>query len=128
LFAGEQITRWGEYAAFPDPVIFTKSTPYQRIVLTASKNELRLYLNSNLQFSTRDEYRYHEALVHPGLSRLPQAKRVLILGGGDGLAVREVLRHPRVESAAERERVELTAPQGGKRGCLHLARRAARSV
>lgn len=98
LFAGEQITRWGEYAAFPDPVIFTKSTPYQRIVLTASKNELRLYLNSNLQFSTRDEYRYHEALVHPGLSRLPQAKRVLILGGGDGLAVREVLRYPRVES------------------------------
>lgn len=98
LLGGEQITRWSEYAVFPDPVIFTKSTPYQRIVLTASKNELRLYLNSNLQFSTRDEYRYHEALVHPGLSRLPQARRVLILGGGDGLAVREVLRYPRVES------------------------------
>lgn len=98
LCGGETITRWGEYAAFPDPVIFTKTTPYQRIVLTASKHELRLYLNSNLQFSTRDEYRYHEALVHPGLSRLPQARRVLILGGGDGLAVREVLRYPRVES------------------------------
>lgn len=98
LCGGETITRWGEYAAFPDPVIFTRTTPYQRIVLTASKHELRLYLNGNLQFSTRDEYRYHEALVHPGLSRLPQAKKVLILGGGDGLAVREVLRYPHVES------------------------------
>lgn len=98
LLSGETITAWGEHAAFPDPVIFSKTTPYQRIVLTASKHELRLYLNSNLQFSTRDEYRYHEALVHPGLSRLPKAKRVLILGGGDGLAAREVLRYPRVES------------------------------
>lgn len=98
LLGGETITRWGEYAAFPDPVIFTRTTPYQRIVLTASRHEMRLYLNGNLQFSTRDEYRYHEALVHPGLSRLPDAARVLILGGGDGLAAREVLRYPRVKS------------------------------
>jgi spermidine synthase len=97
LVWGDQITRWAEDAAFPDPVIFAESTPYQRIVLTASKNDLRLYLNGNLQFSTRDEYRYHEALVHPGLSRLPQARRVLVLGGGDGLAVREILRYPQVE-------------------------------
>jgi spermidine synthase len=98
MFSGEKITRWGEIAAFPDAVIYAESTPYQRIVLTASKHELRLYLNSNLQFSTKDEYRYHEALVHPGLSRLPNAKNVLILGGGDGLAAREVLRYPRIES------------------------------
>lgn len=98
MVMGDEITKWGEYAAFPEPVIYAKSTPYQRIVLTSHKNELRLYLNSNLQFSTKDEYRYHEALVHPGLSRLPTAKRVLILGGGDGLAAREVLKYPRVES------------------------------
>lgn len=98
ILSGETITRWGEISAFPDPVIYAESTPYQRIVLTSSKNDLRLYLNSNLQFSTKDEYRYHEALVHPGLCRLPQAKKVLILGGGDGLAAREVLRYPRVES------------------------------
>jgi spermidine synthase len=95
---GSEITRWGEYAAFPDPVIYADSTPYQRIVLTKRKEEMRLYLNSNLQFSSKDEYRYHEALVHPGLARLPQARRILILGGGDGLAAREVLRYPRVES------------------------------
>lgn len=97
LLNGAQITRWGEYAAFPDPVIYAASTPYQRIVLTKRNEELRLYLNSNLQFSSRDEYRYHEALVHPGLSRLPDARNILILGGGDGLAAREVLRYPRVE-------------------------------
>src|SRR6185369_18067850 len=59
---------------------------------------LRLYLNGNLQFSSRDEYRYHEALVHPGLGALPHARRVLVLGGGDGLAVREILKYPGVES------------------------------
>ena len=95
---GDTITRWGEVAAFPDPIIHSQSTPYQRIVLTRNKEDLRLYLNSNLQFSTRDEYRYHESLVHPGLSRLPLAKSVLILGGGDGLAAREVLRYPRIEN------------------------------
>ena len=51
----------------------------------------------HLQFSSRDEYRYHEALVHPGLSALPAARRVLVLGGGDGLAVREILKYPQVE-------------------------------
>ncbi|MBX7208182.1 MAG: polyamine aminopropyltransferase [Verrucomicrobiaceae bacterium] len=98
ILQGDAITRWGEYAAFSDPVIFAKSTPYQRIVITKNRDDLRLFLNSNLQFSSRDEYRYHEALVHPGLSSLPDARRVLILGGGDGLAAREVLRYPRIKS------------------------------
>ncbi len=82
---------------YADEVILARTTPYQRIVLTAWKDDLRLFLNSNLQFSSRDEYRYHEALVHPGLSALPSPKRVLVLGGGDGLAVRELLRHPGLE-------------------------------
>ena len=60
----------------------------------AWKDDLRLFLNSHLQFSSRDEYRYHEALVHPGLAALPDARRVLVLGGGDGLAVREILQVP----------------------------------
>src|SRR5439155_1889737 len=57
----------------------------------------QLFLNGNLQFSSSDEYRYHEALVHPALALFPTARRVLVLGGGDGLAVREILRHPSVE-------------------------------
>jgi spermidine synthase len=82
---------------YADEIVFARTTPYQRIVLTAWKDDLRLFLNSNLQFSSRDEYRYHEALVHPGLAAQPGARRVLILGGGDGLALREILRYPSVE-------------------------------
>jgi spermidine synthase len=82
---------------YADPIVLSRTTAYQRIVVTAWKDDLRLFLNSNLQFSSRDEYRYHEALVHPGLAAIPAAKNVLILGGGDGLALREVLRHQGVQ-------------------------------
>jgi spermidine synthase len=81
---------------FGDDVVHAINTPYQRLVLTRWQDDLRLYINGNLQFSSRDEYRYHEALVHPALASLPWAKNVLILGGGDGLALREVLRYPNV--------------------------------
>ncbi|HEX6369369.1 MAG TPA: polyamine aminopropyltransferase [Longimicrobium sp.] len=97
-FAGaERITRTAETSLYADPVVLTRNSPYQRIVLTAWRDDLRLFLNGHLQFSSRDEYRYHEALVHPGLAALPGARRVLVLGGGDGLAVREILRYPGVE-------------------------------
>jgi spermidine synthase len=97
MAAAGKITDEAEGNIYSDDVIFARDTRYQRIVLTAWKDDLRLFLNSHLQFSSRDEYRYHEALVHPGLSALPAARRVLVLGGGDGLAVREILRHPNVE-------------------------------
>lgn len=87
-----------EAAMYPDKIIYAQQTPYQRMVVTSRNDDLRLYLNGNLQFSSRDEYRYHEALVHVGLASLPAAKRVLILGGGDGLAAREVLRYPNIEN------------------------------
>ena len=92
------ITTLAEDNIYSDDVIFSRDTRYQHIVLTAWKDDLRLFLNSHLQFSSRDEYRYHEALVHPGLAALPGARRVLVLGGGDGLAVREILRYPSIES------------------------------
>jgi spermidine synthase len=83
---------------YADEVIFAKDTRYQRIVITRWRDDTRLFLNSHLQFSSRDEYRYHEALVHPGLGANPSARRVIVLGGGDGLAVREILRYPNIES------------------------------
>jgi spermidine synthase len=76
--------------------VFARSTPYQRIVLTQARNHFQLFLNNNLQFSSVDEYRYHEALVHPALALAPNARRVLVLGGGDGLAAREILKHSQV--------------------------------
>ena len=97
LAGSDRLTRWAEKGLFGDEVIFATTTPYQRIVVTRWRDDLRLFLNNNLQFSSHDEYRYHEALVHPGLASLPGAKRVLVLGGGDGLAVREVLKYPQVE-------------------------------
>ena len=98
-FAGaEHLTRLAEERVYADQIIYSRSTPYQRIVVTKWREDVRLFLNGNLQFSSRDEYRYHEALVHPGLASLPSARRALVLGGGDGMAVREILRYPQIES------------------------------
>ena len=94
---GQSIMGIAESSMFPDQVIYSTSTPYQRIVITKAPHDLRLFLNNNLQFSSRDEYRYHEALVHPGLASVREARHVLILGGGDGLAAREVLKYPSIE-------------------------------
>ena len=98
MAGAKRITDTAEGSIYADDVIYSKDSRYQHIVLTVWKDDLRLFLNSHLQFSSRDEYRYHEALVHPGLSWLPNARRVLVLGGGDGLAVREILKYPGVES------------------------------
>jgi spermidine synthase len=98
MFGAKRIVSVADDNLYADEVIFAKDTRYQRIVLTEWKDDLRLFLNSHLQFSSRDEYRYHEALVHPGLASLPQARRVLVLGGGDGLAVREILKYPQIAS------------------------------
>jgi spermidine synthase len=94
----ERILSFSESMAYSDPVILSRSSHYQRIILTKRKNDLRLFLNGNLQFSSSDEYRYHEALVHPAMVRAESINKVLVLGGGDGMAVREVLKYPEVDS------------------------------
>jgi spermidine synthase len=93
----DTITSFSESMSYSDTIIYSKSTHYQRIILTKRGKALKLFLNGNLQFSSDDEYRYHEALVHPGLQSLPDAKDVLIMGGGDGLAAREVLKYPGIK-------------------------------
>jgi len=98
LAEAKHITTAAEDNIYADEIIFARDTRYQHIVLTRFKDDIRLFLNSHLQFSSRDEYRYHEALIHPGLSAIPVPRHVLVLGGGDGLAVREILKYPQVES------------------------------
>lgn len=93
----DKLTTLSESLTYPDKIVYAKSSPYQRIVLTRSAIDWRLFLNGNLQFSSADEYRYHEALVHPGLSQLHEPKNILVLGGGDGMAVREILKYPSVQ-------------------------------
>lgn len=95
---GDRLTTFYEDNLYNDEVVHASSSPYQRIVLTRGKRGFSLFLNGNLQFASIDEYRYHESLVHPAMVRAGSVARVLILGGGDGLAAREALRYPEVES------------------------------
>ncbi len=110
VFAFAQSDAFLRYARdelYEDPVVYSETTQYQEIVLTESApvfggpTDTRLFLNGDLQFSSLDEYRYHESLVHPVLAG--KRDRVLILGGGDGLAMREVLKYPDVREAVEVE-------------------------
>lgn len=97
LVTGNPIREKLESELYTDQIIYSEQSPYQQIVLTQWQDEIRLYLDRHLQFSSADEYRYHESLVHPAMSLAHQAKRVLIIGGGDGLSAREILRHSQVE-------------------------------
>jgi spermidine synthase len=98
VYESHRITRIVEEGLFQNPIIYAETTPYQRIVVTRGKGGFQLHLNGHLQFNSVDEYRYHEALVHPALLTHGQPRRVLVLGGGDGLALREILKHPSVEN------------------------------
>lgn len=86
---------------YADPIIAYRHTPYQEIVVTRRGNDTRLYLDGGLQFSTRDEYRYTESLVYPALGN--GARAVLVLGGGDGLVARELLRQPGISKIVQVE-------------------------
>ncbi len=96
LVASSRVAQVADESLMLQPVMMTRQTPYQRIVMTQHKSGFNLFLDGNLQFASSDEYRYHEALVHPAFAVAARRARVLVLGGGDGLAVREILRHPEV--------------------------------
>ncbi|MBI2374658.1 MAG: polyamine aminopropyltransferase [Deltaproteobacteria bacterium] len=97
----QKLTSLAEEELYADHIVFAQTSLVQRIVLTRSKGSFSLFLNGNLQFSSADEHRYHEALVHPAItvaSASSSPSRVLILGGGDGLALREVFKHAGITS------------------------------
>ena len=105
MAGADRLTTWAEDKLYQDRVIFAQTTPYQRIVVTHGPGDgragYRLFLNGNLQFAQRDEYRYHEALVHPAMAAYADsgaARKVAVLGGGDGMAVREILKYAGVKS------------------------------
>ncbi len=89
--AGSMVEEF-ENRVYQDEVIFSSASRYQQVVLTRWRNDTRLYLNGHLQFSSIDEYRYHEALAIPALASAERRGEVLILGGGDGLLARQVLK------------------------------------
>lgn len=96
LVRADALTSLAEDDLYTDEIVYSATSPYQRIVITKGHSGFQLFLNGNLQFASADEYRYHEALVHPAMSASASPHNVLILGGGDGLALREVLKYPSV--------------------------------
>jgi spermidine synthase len=82
---------------YQDSVVYAETSTYQRIVITRWRDDVRLYLNGHIQFSSIDEARYHEPLVIPAMEAAGNPRNVLILGGGDGLAAREILKYESVE-------------------------------
>ncbi|MCZ6525377.1 MAG: polyamine aminopropyltransferase [Gammaproteobacteria bacterium] len=82
---------------FKDKVEYTKVTPYQHITLTKRikgkglPEVISLYLNGRLQFSSNDEVIYHSFLTYPAMLTSARHEKILVIGGGDGLAVRDIL-------------------------------------
>lgn len=93
----KSIIDYGEEIRYKDRVVYSEQTKYQRIVITKSQEDFWLFINGNQQLSSIDEVMYHEPLVHPVMDLLKEPKHILVLGGGDGGAVREILKYPSVE-------------------------------
>lgn len=98
ILSASRITGYAQDHLYFDHIIWKKQSQYQSLVVTRNwqNTDLRLFIDGHLQFSETDEFRYHESLVHPVMGWSGAAQKVLILGGGDGLAVREVLKYPSV--------------------------------
>ena len=92
------IVLYGEQHKYKDKIVYQEQTRYQKIVVTQWKEDYWLFINGSTQFSTYDEERYHEPLVHPLMGLIKERKDILLLGGGDGLAAREILKYPDVEN------------------------------
>ena len=97
MLSANEVIAHGEEMRYKDRVIYSKQTKYQKLVMTQSNADFWLFINGNQQLSTVDEIMYHEPLVHPLMKLYPNPRDILILGGGDGCAVREVLKYPDVE-------------------------------
>jgi len=94
----ERLSQFIDQRLYHGKIIYSRHTPYQKIVITGHHDVISLFINGNLQFNSLDEYRYHESLVHPVMMSAQRKQTVLLLGGGDGLAVREILKYPQVET------------------------------
>lgn len=88
---------WSQ-SLYDDRIVLEKQTRYQKLVVTRYRDDVRLFINGNLQFSSRDEFRYHESLVVPALEAHEHPAEVLVLGGGDGLALKQIFKYKSVRS------------------------------
>lgn len=94
----ERLSQFIDQRLYHGKIIYSQHTPYQKIIITRHNDVISLFINGNLQFNSLDEYRYHESLIHPVMMSAQRQQKILLLGGGDGLAVREILKYPQVET------------------------------
>lgn len=95
IMGGDLLSIW-EQKIYKSPIILNEQTPYQKIVLTKRGENVKLFLNRVIQFSSADEHRYHESLVHVPMSMMDTVTTVLVLGGGENLATRELVKYPEI--------------------------------
>ena len=98
FYFAKPIELYSEQVKYRDKVVVQLQSKYQKVVVTEWNGQHWFYINGNLQFCSIDEHLYHEVIVHPAVLLHPMAQKVLVLGGGDGLAVRELLKHKTIES------------------------------
>lgn len=98
FICSKSLMKYWENNIFDDRVIFSKQTKYQKLVMTQNKEDIRLFIDGNVQFSSVDEHRYHELLIHVPMSLAKHKENILVLGGGDGLAARELLKYKDVKN------------------------------
>lgn len=107
LLGNSNVDAWSKLInqkLYDDPIAMQITSKYQNIVVTKgphptdpADNDWQLWLNGNRQFSSLDEPIYHELTVHPAMNLAANRNRVLILGGGDGMVLREVLKYKDVQ-------------------------------
>ena len=97
LVYSNQIAWFLDHKLYQDEVIYSEQTPYQKLIITRYQDDIRLFLDGSIQFSSVDEYRYHEPLVHIPLGLARNRQKILVLGGGDGLATRELLKYQEIK-------------------------------
>jgi len=98
FWKSSELTTMIENRLYRNNIIYSKQTPYQKIIVTANNGRVQFYINGAIQFDTIDEYRYHESLVHPAMMNALSHESILIIGGGDGMAIREVLKYDNVKN------------------------------
>ena len=98
FICSKNLMKYWENNIFDDRVIFSQQTKYQKLIMTKNKEDIRLFIDGNVQFSSVDEHRYHELLIHVPMSLAKHKENILVLGGGDGLAARELLKYKEVKN------------------------------
>ncbi|MCH9740085.1 MAG: polyamine aminopropyltransferase, partial [Epsilonproteobacteria bacterium] len=93
FWQSNNLTTLIENKLYRNNIIYSEKTPYQKIVVTAHNGRIQFYINGAIQFDSIDEHRYHESLVHPAMINAHAHENILIIGGGDGMALREVLKY-----------------------------------